>query len=63
MNTDHSGLNKFSGIDDENFSLLLPEIQRILREAPSVVLDRNRRNGTKRKGAYTFHKQRLTRQF
>ncbi|KAF2803835.1 uncharacterized protein BDZ99DRAFT_546416 [Mytilinidion resinicola] len=44
LNTDHSGLNKFSGEDDSNYALLLPEIERIVREGPSVVLNRHRRN-------------------
>lgn len=30
LNTDHSGLNKFSGEDDPNFALLLPEIRRMV---------------------------------
>ncbi|KAM3088918.1 hypothetical protein ACMFMG_000539 [Clarireedia jacksonii] len=42
LNADHSGLNKFSGEDDENFTLLLPEIQRIVRDGPSIVADRHR---------------------
>ncbi|KAI0513154.1 hypothetical protein F5B22DRAFT_657326 [Xylaria bambusicola] len=37
MNTDHSGLNKFSGDHDENYKLLLPEIQRMVNNAPSVL--------------------------
>lgn len=46
LNTDHSGLNKFSGKDDSNYALLLPEIERIVREGPQVVLDRHRGKGT-----------------
>ena len=45
LNTDHSGLNKFSGMLDENFALLLPEIQRMVRNGHSIVLNRHRRNG------------------
>lgn len=46
LNTDHSGLNKFSGKDDENFALLLPEIQRMVNHGPSTVIDRHKRKGT-----------------
>ncbi|EON65753.1 hypothetical protein W97_04992 [Coniosporium apollinis CBS 100218] len=46
LNTDHSGLNKFSGMDDENFALLLPEIRRMVEGGNSVVIDRHRRQGT-----------------
>ncbi|KAK8905606.1 hypothetical protein QC760_005530 [Botrytis cinerea] len=42
LNTDHSGLNKFSGEGDENFTLLLPEIQRMIRDGLSIVVDRHR---------------------
>ncbi|KAM0157263.1 hypothetical protein ACHAPG_004757, partial [Botrytis cinerea] len=42
LNTDHSGLNKFSGEGDENFALLLPEIQRMIRDGFSIVVDRHR---------------------
>ncbi|KAM0310604.1 hypothetical protein ACHAO8_007970 [Botrytis cinerea] len=42
LNTDHSGLNKFSGEGDENFALLLPEIQRMIRDGLSIVVDRHR---------------------
>ncbi|KAM0130833.1 hypothetical protein ACHAO1_007614 [Botrytis cinerea] len=42
LNTDHSGLNKFSGEGDENFTLLLPEIQRMVRDGLSIVVDRHR---------------------
>ena len=45
LNTDHSGLNKFSGEDDENFALVLPEIQRIVRDGPSIVAERHRARG------------------
>jgi hypothetical protein len=46
LNTDHSGLNKFGGEDDSNYALLRPEIERIVREGRSVVLDRHRSKGT-----------------
>jgi hypothetical protein len=46
LNTDHSGLNKFSGEDDSNYALLLPEIERIVREGLPVILDRHYRKGT-----------------
>lgn len=29
--TDHSGLNKFHGAEDQNFGLVLPEIQRMVQ--------------------------------
>jgi hypothetical protein len=45
LNTDHSGLNKFSGEHDENFTLLLPEIQRIVNSGPSIVISRHSRKG------------------
>ncbi|KAF2499993.1 hypothetical protein BU16DRAFT_233539 [Lophium mytilinum] len=41
LETDHSGLNKFGGEDDSNYALLLPEIERIVRDAPSIVLERH----------------------
>jgi hypothetical protein len=43
--TDHSGLNKFSGEDDENFKLVLPEIRRMIRDGPSIVAERHRAKG------------------
>ncbi|KAF1364158.1 TPR-like protein [Lizonia empirigonia] len=42
MDADHSGLNKFSSIDDRNFMLLLPELQRMVKDSASVVADRHR---------------------
>ncbi|KAL9099731.1 MAG: hypothetical protein Q9163_004809 [Psora crenata] len=36
LTTDHSGLNKFHGPQDENFLLLLPEIRRMVQEAPQI---------------------------
>ncbi|KIM96543.1 hypothetical protein OIDMADRAFT_33184 [Oidiodendron maius Zn] len=52
LDTDHSGLNKFSGEDDENFALVLPEIQRIVRDGPSIVAERHRAwdTGARRQG-------------
>ncbi|KAF1352876.1 hypothetical protein EJ07DRAFT_158900 [Lizonia empirigonia] len=40
MDADHSGLNKFSGHDDSNFALLLPELRRMVENSGSVVADR-----------------------
>ena len=40
LNTDHSGLNKFRGPDDENFLLVWPEIDRIVTNAPQKVKER-----------------------
>ena len=40
--TDHSGLNKFRGPEDENFLLMRPEIQRIVQSAPQRVEERYR---------------------
>lgn len=45
MDADHSGLNKFSGQEDRNFKLLLPEIQRMVKYSPSAVADRHRTKG------------------
>jgi hypothetical protein len=45
MDADHSGLNKFSGCDDSNFMLLLPELRRMVEKSRSVVADRYRSNG------------------
>ena len=42
LNTDHSGLNKFRGLEDENFVLVCPEIQRLVRTAPQRIAERNR---------------------
>lgn len=42
MEADHSGLNNFSGLSDSNFKLLLPELQRMVKESRSVVADRYR---------------------
>ena len=40
LNTDHSGLNKFSGPKDENFLLVGPEINRMVNEAPQKIKER-----------------------
>ena len=40
LTTDHSGLNKFRGPDDENFVLLGPEIDRMVKEAPLKIKER-----------------------
>jgi hypothetical protein len=45
LDTDHSGLNKFSGKDDESFALVLPEIRRMVKNGPSIVTDRHRAKG------------------
>ena len=45
MDADHSGLNKFSGVDDGNFRLLLPELRRMVENSGSVVADRYRSKG------------------
>ena len=37
LTTDHSGLNKFHGLEDENFQLVLPEIQRMVQAAQTKV--------------------------
>ncbi|MCJ1468862.1 hypothetical protein MMC07_007492 [Pseudocyphellaria aurata] len=42
LTTDHSGLNKFHGTDDENFCLVRPEIQRMVQDAPQKIEARNR---------------------
>ncbi|KFY74489.1 hypothetical protein V499_05485 [Pseudogymnoascus sp. VKM F-103] len=40
LHTDHSGLNKFSGSNDENYALVLPELQRMVNNGPSMVANR-----------------------
>lgn len=45
MDTDHSGLSKFGGPDDENYLLLLPEIQRMVKDAPSAIASRQGATG------------------
>ena len=40
LNTDHSGLNKFHGPDDENFLLVRPEIDRMIKNAPQRIEER-----------------------
>lgn len=38
--TDHSGLNKYSGVDDENYGKVYRELWRIVEQAPSIVRER-----------------------
>ena len=45
MDSDHSGLNKFSGLNDGNFMRLLPELRRMVEDNASVVADRHRSKG------------------
>jgi len=45
LDTDHSGLNKFSGEDDVNFKRVLPEIRRMVEGGGSIVTGRYRANG------------------
>ncbi|KAI1117128.1 hypothetical protein F5Y14DRAFT_19005 [Nemania sp. NC0429] len=40
LDTDHSGLGKFHGTDDENYMLLLPEIRSMVERAPSAMASR-----------------------
>ncbi|RDW70985.1 putative kinesin light chain 1 protein [Coleophoma cylindrospora] len=47
LETDHSGLNKFSGDDDENYTLVLSEIQRMVKDGPSRIIERYRVKGAK----------------
>ena len=42
LNTDHSGLNKYSGSNDENFVLVQAEICRIFQAAPQTIEARYR---------------------
>ncbi len=42
LNTDHSGLNKFFGSNDENFILVQAEIRRISQAAPQTIEARYR---------------------
>ena len=37
LNTHHSGLNKFRGLNDENFLLVWPEIDRMVKNAPQRI--------------------------
>lgn len=48
LSTDHSGLNKFDGLQDENFALLIPEIKRMVKGAHSIVADRFQKEGRAR---------------
>ena len=45
LDTNHSGLNKFSGEDDKNFRLVLPEIRRMVEGGGLIVTERYRGNG------------------
>ena len=38
--TNHSGLNKFGGVEDKSIVLVLPEIQRMVQTAPQKVEER-----------------------
>jgi len=40
LDTDHSGVAKFNGLQDENFTQVLPEIQKMVRDGPSSVIKR-----------------------
>ena len=42
LTTDHSGLNKFHGFEDENFKLVLPEIQRMVQATQLTVEGRSK---------------------
>lgn len=42
LNTNHTGLNKFSGEDDANFKLVLGEIRRLVDNGPKLVAERYR---------------------
>lgn len=35
--TDHSGLNKFSGDEDPNFRIVCAEVEKVAKEASSIV--------------------------
>jgi hypothetical protein len=45
LDADHSGLNKFSREDDDNFKLVLPEIRRMVNDSASIVATRYRAKG------------------
>lgn len=45
LDTDHSGLNKFSGEDDINFKRVIPEIRRMVEGGHLAVTERYRANG------------------
>jgi hypothetical protein len=44
LDTDHSGLNKFSGEDDVNFERVLPEMRRMIDRGGLIVTKRYRAN-------------------
>lgn len=41
LNTDHSGMNKFSGADDGNLALILPELHQMVEDGASIVANRH----------------------
>lgn len=45
LDTNHSGLDKFSGEDDKNFRLVLREIRGMVEGGGSIVTERHRGNG------------------
>ena len=40
LDTNYSGLNKFSREDNDNFKLVLPKIRRIVKDRPLIVAKR-----------------------
>jgi hypothetical protein len=42
LDTDHSGLNKFSGFDDENFKLVSLGLKALSKDASIIVEQRNK---------------------
>lgn len=54
MDADHSGLNKFSGVHDANFKVLLPELQRMVEGSALVVADRHRSKGEQLDRCYVY---------
>lgn len=54
LHTDHSGLNKFSGTNDENYALVLPELQRMVNNGPSMVANRFKPKGINLLGSRIF---------
>ncbi|KAJ8105940.1 hypothetical protein OPT61_g9872 [Boeremia exigua] len=60
MDTDHSGLNKFSGADDRNFMLLLPELRKMVENSRSVVAEQFPSKGERLDSYYDYCDQRLT---
>jgi hypothetical protein len=60
MDADHSGLNKFGGVDDRNFMLLLPELQNMIKNGSSMVAERYRSRGKQLDRRCVCHHQELT---